>query len=86
MRSSTPGGALGEPLSATNKDLPSGLTLMPRGRFPTRTVVTTLRVSGSMIEISPDASFVTYTRGPVGPDGARLHADPATDSTSARAV
>src|SRR4029453_10843697 len=64
LLSSTPGGALGEPLSATYKYRPSGLTLMPRGRFPTITVATTVCEAVSMTLMSPDASFVTYTREP----------------------
>ena len=34
LLSSVPGGAGGDPLSATYSDLPSGLTWMPRGRLP----------------------------------------------------
>ena len=57
--SSTPGGADGEPLSATYRSLPSGLAAMPRGRFPSAIVPTTACVAASMIERSPDASLVT---------------------------
>src|SRR3990170_4598302 len=37
VSSSTPGGATGDPLRATNARRPSGLTLIPRGRFPSGT-------------------------------------------------
>ena len=62
FRSSAPGGALGEPLSAMYSDFRSGLTLMPRGRLPTFTVATTICVAESMTLTSPEASFVTGTR------------------------
>ena len=57
--SSTPGGADGDPLSATYKNVPSGLAAIPRGRFPSGIVPTTACVAASMIDRSPDASFVT---------------------------
>ncbi len=41
LLSSVPGGAIGDPLSATNSFVPSGLTLMPRGRLPSGIVATT---------------------------------------------
>src|SRR2546426_3128477 len=62
LLSSVPGGALGEPLSATYSVFPSGLALMPRGRFPSGAVAMTACVDASMTVRSPDASFVTYTR------------------------
>ena len=43
LLSSTPGGALGEPLSATNSVDPSGLSRIPRGRLPTGNVAITSR-------------------------------------------
>src|SRR2546422_10130546 len=75
LLSSVPGGALGEPLSATYSVFPSGLALMPRGRFPSGAVAMTACVDASMTVRSPDASFVTYTRtfggaGGAGPTGA----------------
>src|SRR5262245_45221672 len=75
---------------------------MPRGRFPSGTVVTTARVAASMTVRSPDCSFVTYapSAGGVGfgtgvstgfGGGAsfRLHPDSATivaAITSARLI
>jgi hypothetical protein len=41
VSSSTPGGAIGDPLSATNSVPPSGLSRMPRGLLPTGIVATT---------------------------------------------
>src|SRR2546428_7985817 len=70
LLSSVPGGALGEPLSATYSVFPSGLALMPRGRFPSGAVAMTACVDASMTVRSPDASFVTYTRTFGGAGGA----------------
>src|SRR5215831_14711115 len=66
--SSTPGPAAGDPLSATYSFVPSGLAAIPRGRFPSGMVPTTLAVSASMIDKSPDCSLVTY-RPSAGGDG-----------------
>src|SRR5262245_49745847 len=70
LLSSVPGGALGDPLSATYSVLPSGLALMPRGRLPSGEVETTSRVSPLITVRSPDASLVTYTRTLGGGGGA----------------
>src|SRR2546428_11703378 len=70
LLSSVPGGALGEPLSATYSVFPSGLALMPRGRFPSGAVATTACVDAAMTVRPPDASFVTYTRTFGGAGGA----------------
>src|SRR6187200_3225084 len=59
---STPGPALGDPLSATYRVLPSGLALMPRGRLPNGAVATTVCVAASMTLRAPDSSLVTKTR------------------------
>src|SRR5262245_1751731 len=64
--SSTPGGASGDPLSATNSRLPSAEALTPRGRLPSGIVVFTACVDPSMTVRSPDVSFVTYTPYPPG--------------------
>ena len=61
LLSSVPGGAIGDPLSATKSFVPSGLTLMPRGRLPSGMVATTWFVPPSIIVKSPPISFVTYT-------------------------
>src|SRR5262245_48242401 len=66
---STPGPALGDPLSATYSDLRSGETAMPRGRFPSCAVATTVCFSASMTVRSPETSFVTYTRMAGGGEG-----------------
>src|SRR5262245_60304788 len=67
---STPGPALGDPLSATYSVLPSGLGLMPRGRLPSGAVASTAWVAASMTVRSPDASLVTNTRTAGGGGGA----------------
>ena len=67
--SSMPGGAGGEPLSATNSRVPSGDTLTPRGRLPSGMVSTTSFVPPLMTVRSPEYSLVTYTVYP-GADGA----------------
>ena len=59
LLSSVPGGAGGEPLSATYSDRPSGLTLMPRGRLPSGAVARTVCDTASITVRSPDVSFVT---------------------------
>src|SRR5688500_8005430 len=69
LLSSVPGGAIGEPLNATYRVAPAGLTLMPRGRLPRGIVATTWRVAVSITVRSPEFSLVTYTR-PAGPAGA----------------
>src|SRR3989442_14191338 len=53
---------LSELLLATYTRLPSGLTVTPRGRLPTGTVVMTLLVAPSITVTSSDFSFVTKTR------------------------
>ena len=70
--SSTPGPALGDPLSATYARVPSGLAAMPRGRLPSGIVATVASVPASMTVRSPDVSFVTYnpTAGTFGASGA----------------
>src|SRR5688572_9882861 len=62
LLSSVPGGAIGDPLNATYNVLPSGLTLMPRGRLPSGMVATTFRVAVSITLRSPEFSLVTYSR------------------------
>src|SRR5688500_16741270 len=62
LLSSVPGGAIGEPLRAIYRVLPSGLTLMPRGRLPRGIVDTTRRVAVSITVRSPEFSLVTYRR------------------------
>ena len=57
--SSMPGGAGGEPLSATNNCVPSGDTLMPRGRLPSGMVAITSFVPPAITVRSPEYSFVT---------------------------
>jgi hypothetical protein len=59
VRSSTPGGANGEPLSATYSSFPSALGWIPRGRFPSGIVASTSMRSGSITVKSPEASLVT---------------------------
>ena len=59
LLSSVPGGAIGEPLSATYSVAPSGLTLMPRGRLPRGIVAITVRVAVSITLRSPEFSLVT---------------------------
>ena len=54
-----PGGAIGEPLRATYSVEPSGLTRMPRGRFPTGIVATTCLVATSTTLMVPLVSLVT---------------------------
>ena len=81
MLSSTPGGAKGEPLKATYRVVRSGLTRMPRGRFPRGRVWTTRRDPRSMTLRSPERSFVTKRRGPGAGGGAGL--EHATSRTSA---
>ena len=68
--SSTPGGALGEPLNATNNVDPSGLSLIPRGRLPTGNVAIARAAATSMTVISPPFSLVTKRRPPAGGAGA----------------
>ena len=57
--SSTPGGAIGDPLSATYNVEWSGLTRTPRGRLPSGIVATTRSVATSMTLRSPEISLVT---------------------------
>jgi len=59
LLSSVPGGAIGDPLNATNSLVPSGLTLMPLGLLPSGIVVTTWLVPPSMMVRSPPISLVT---------------------------
>ena len=66
LLSSTPGPAIGEPLNATYSVEPSGLTRMPRGRFPTGIVVNTFCAATSMTLMSPLTSLVTNSRPPAG--------------------
>src|SRR5262245_51336660 len=69
--SSTPGGALGDPLSATYSDLPSGDGWIPRGRLPSGAVAITAAVATSITVRLPAASLVTKTRtGGIGAAGA----------------
>src|SRR4051812_8578190 len=68
--SSVPGGAGGDPLSATKRDLPSGLAWIPRGRFPSLKVPMASCVSPLITVRSPDHSLVTYTRTLGGGAGA----------------
>src|SRR5262245_23673961 len=70
LLSSTPGGAIGDPLSATKSILPSGLTRIPRGRLPTGIVPVTRCEATSMTLMSPPFSFVTKRRPAVPPEGA----------------
>src|SRR5262245_49626599 len=51
-----------ELLLATNTRRPSGLTMTPRGRWPSATVATTLRVDPSMTVRLSDFSLVTKIR------------------------
>src|SRR6185436_15637219 len=67
LLSSVPGGAIGDPLSATNNDFPSGLRRIPRGRLPTGMVAVTFCDATSITEISPAFSLVTKRR-PADPD------------------
>ena len=60
--SSTPGGAGGEPLRATNRRSPAGSTLMPRGRLPRGMVAITSWVPPAMTVRSPEVSLVTNAR------------------------
>ena len=60
--SSTPGGAGGDPLRATNRRSPAGSTLMPRGRLPRGMVSSTSWEPPAMTDRSPDVSLVTKTR------------------------
>jgi hypothetical protein len=57
--SSTPGGAIGDPLSATYSVDWSGLTRTPRGRLPSGTVATTCFEATSITVRSPEVSLVT---------------------------
>ena len=70
LDSSTPGGAIGEPLNATNKVVPSGLRRMPRGRLPTGMVATTFCSATSTTLMSPPVSLVTNNRPALGAGGA----------------
>ena len=60
--SSTPGGAGGDPLRATNRRSPAGSTLMPRGRLPSGMVSSTSWEPPAITDKSPDVSLVTKTR------------------------
>ena len=51
--------ATGDPLSATYRNLRSGLTVMPRGRLPSGIVASAVFLVPSMIVRSPEASLVT---------------------------
>src|SRR5688500_2692831 len=62
--SSTPGGAFGDPLSATYTVRPFGLTRIPRGRLPTGIVATTLSWWVSITEMSFESSLLMYTNDP----------------------
>ena len=66
MLSSTPGGAIGDPLSATNTREPSRLRRTPRGRLPTGMVATTFCVATSITLRSPPFSLLTKSRPAVG--------------------
>ena len=66
MLSSTPGGAIGDPLSATNTREPSRLRRTPRGRLPTGMVATTFCVATSITLMSPLFSLLTKSRPAVG--------------------
>src|SRR5688572_22618527 len=71
--SSVPGGATGDPLSATYSIEPSGLALTPRGRFPKGMVTITRWLAVSITLRSPDISLVTNSRpaGVADDDGER---------------
>src|SRR5688500_18672760 len=64
--SSTPGGAIGEPLSATYSVVPSGLNRMPRGRLPTGIVAIVFAAATSTTVMSPLVSLVTNRRPAAG--------------------
>ena len=57
--SSTPGGAIGDPDSATYSCLPSRETRSPRGRLPTGMAARTLPVAGSITATVPAVSLLT---------------------------
>ncbi len=59
LLSSTPGPPIGDPLSATKSCVPSGPTLIPRGRLPTSIVSTTSLVPPSITVTVPPVSLVT---------------------------
>ena len=69
MDSSTPGGAIGEPLNATKSRVPSALRRIPRGRLPTGMVATTFWSATSTTLMSPPVSLVTNSRPAVGAGG-----------------
>src|SRR3954470_1505746 len=66
LLSSTPGPAIGEPLSATYSTEPSGASRRPRGRLPTWMVATSCCVPTSMTLRSPPLSLLTNSFGPGG--------------------
>ena len=82
--SSTPGGAIGDPESATSSCVPSRENRRPRGRFPTAMVCSISPAAGSMTAMVPAVSFETKMRAAAGVTagggcccsgaGARLHA------------
>ncbi len=91
--SSTPGGAIGEPDSATNSWRPSRDSFRPRGRLPTATACSTAPVAGSTIATVPAVSFETNTRTAAGAAvvrfghaaaGARRTAPPGPPATTCR--
>src|SRR5688500_11638855 len=80
--SSTPGGAIGEPLSATYSVVPSGLNRMPRGRLPTGIVAIVFAAATSMTVMSPLVSLVTKRRPAAGGAGAGAGADDSAGGVS----